>query len=158
MSGDGYQQQAPAFDIAEFFNGNVKAWGIVQNRKGRVVQRFTVEIAGGWEDETLVLDETFKFGVGEGPAYRRWELKQARDGAWIGTAGDIVGPAEGREYGNAFNWQYHMELPMPGSSRLIKVMLDDWMWAFDENTIVNRSYIRKFGITFAEVTLFMQKS
>jgi hypothetical protein len=31
------------------------------------------------------------------------------------------------------------------------------MWAFDDQTLVNRSYIKKFGITFAEVTIFMQR-
>ena len=34
---------------------------------------------------------------------------------------------------------------------------DDWFWAFDDSTMMNRSYIRKFGIVMAEVTIFMQK-
>jgi hypothetical protein len=48
-----------------------------------------------------------------------------------------------------------MDLPVGESSYRVK--FEDWMWAFDENTLMNRSYIRKFGITFAEVTLFMQR-
>jgi len=41
-----YREQAPVFDIASFFEGEVKAWGIVQNRKRDIVQRFTVDIIG----------------------------------------------------------------------------------------------------------------
>ncbi|MEC8747574.1 MAG: DUF3833 family protein, partial [Pseudomonadota bacterium] len=37
------------------------------------------------------------------------------------------------------------------------VTFDDWFWAFDDSTMMNRSYIRKFGIVMAEVTIFMQK-
>ena len=34
---------------------------------------------------------------------------------------------------------------------------DDWTWQLDSNVLVNRSYIRKFGLTAAEVTISMQE-
>lgn len=160
---DAYLEHSPSFDLETFFDGQVKAWGIVQDRKGKIVQRFIVDIEGSKQGDTLVLDETFSYSVGEGPSKRVWELKpvvQRSDGSkvtWAGKAGDILGEAKGIEYGNAFNWRYQMELPMPGSNRMITVWFDDWIWAFDQNTLMNRSYIRKFGLTFAEVTLFMQR-
>ena len=46
IDGSDYEQQAPQFDLVEFFDGNVMAWGIVQNRSGEVVQRFIVDIEG----------------------------------------------------------------------------------------------------------------
>jgi hypothetical protein len=48
-----------------------------------------------------------------------------------------------------------MDLEVDGTS--YRVNFDDWFWAFDENTMMNRSYIKKFGIVMAEVTIFMQK-
>ena len=66
IDGSDYEQQAPQFDLVEFFDGSVMAWGIVQNRSGEVVQRFIVDIEGSVQDDVLVLDETFEYIVGEG--------------------------------------------------------------------------------------------
>lgn len=63
VDGEDYQAVSPKFDIEQFFDGNVKAWGIVQNRSGEVVQRFVVNIDGSIEGNTLTLDETFEYGV-----------------------------------------------------------------------------------------------
>ena len=70
-------------------------------------------------------------------------------------ADDIAGPATGTAYGNAVYWRYEMDLPVGDSE--YRVAFKDWIWAFDDRTIVNRSYIQKFGLVMAEVTLFMQK-
>jgi hypothetical protein len=37
------------------------------------------------------------------------------------------------------------------------VTFDDWMFLMDEKNLINRSYLKKFGITMAELTIFMQK-
>jgi len=155
IAGPQYVDQQPAFDLVAFFDGPVRAWGIVQDRSDKVVQRFTVDIDGQWQDGTLTLDETFRYGVGSGPEERVWTITPAESGGWSGEASDILGEASGRSFGNAFNWTYQMDLPVGDSSYVVN--FDDWFWSFDENTLMNRSYITKFGITFAEVTIFMQK-
>ena len=43
LDGERYRSVGPSFDLFEFFNGTVRAWGIVQNRGGEVVQKFEVE-------------------------------------------------------------------------------------------------------------------
>ncbi|MEQ3652523.1 MAG: DUF3833 family protein, partial [Glaciecola sp.] len=101
------------------------------------------------------LDETFEYGVGEGPLTRVWTLSKNANGTYTGNAGDIAGPATGTPYGNAFNFVYEMDLAVDDST--YRVNFDDWFWAFDENTMMNRSYIKKFGLVMAEVTIFMQK-
>ena len=58
-------------------------------------------------------------------------------------------------YGNAMFWGYQMDLPVGDDS--YRVTFKDGIWAFDDETIVNRSYIKKFGLAFAEVTIFMRK-
>jgi hypothetical protein len=155
VEGNYYKAVQPAFDLEQFFDGDVKAWGIVQNRSGEVVQRFIVDIAGKVEGDTLTLDEKFEYGVGEGPTERVWTIVKQSDNTFIGSATDIEGPAKGTSYGNAFNFHYEMDLPVDDTT--YAVTFDDWFWAFDENTMMNRSYIRKFGIVMAEVTIFMQK-
>ncbi len=155
IKGDDYKNVTPEFDLETFFDGKVTAWGVVQDRSGAVVQRFIVDIDAYKEDDVLILDETFEYGVGDGPEKRIWKLTKNADGTYTGTAGDIAGGATGVSHGNAFNFVYEMDLDVGGST--YRVNFDDWFWAFDENTMMNRSYIKKFGITFAEVSIFMQK-
>lgn len=155
IEGERYLDVAPEFQIDEFFDGNVHAWGIVQDRSGNVVQRFQVDIDGSLEGGVLTLDETFSYGMGEGTEHRVWTIQVDGPEGYTGEAGDIFGTAEGQTYGNAFQWTYQMDLPVGDNT--YRVGFNDWMWAFDESAIMNRSYIRKFGITFAEVTIFMQR-
>lgn len=155
IDGENYQNSGTELDLFTFFEGDVKGWGIVQGRDGNVMQRFEVLIDGTVNTNTLTLDETFSYSIGEGPEKRIWTIERTAQGRYEGRAGDILDIAEGQSFGNALYWGYEMELPVNNSS--YKVNFQDWMWAFDEKTIVNRSYIKKFGIVWAEVTLFMQK-
>lgn len=155
IDGKDYLDQQPKFELDKFFDGKVIAWGIVQNRSGEVVQRFVVDIDGTVENNSITLDETFKYGLGDGPTKRVWTLKKNDDGSYTGNAGDIAGPALGVSYGNAFNFSYEMDLDVDGST--YRVYFDDWFWALDGKNMMNRSYIKKFGLVMAEVTIFMQK-
>ena len=155
IDGDDYKEQAPAFNLVEFFDGKVTAWGIVQNRSGEVVQRFIVNIDGSVEGNELVLDETFEYIIGEGVTERVWRLQMNADGTFTGSASDIEGPAIGTPHGNAFNFIYEMDLAVDGST--YRVAFDDWFFAIDDKTLMNRSYIKKFGIVMADVTIFMQR-
>ena len=155
IDGKDYQEQAPKFNLVEFFDGNVTAWGIVQNRSGEVVQRFIVNIDGSVQGDELVLDETFQYIIGEGVTERVWRLQTNTDGTFTGSASDIAGLATGTPHGNAFNFVYEMDLDVDGST--YRVAFDDWFFAIDDNTLMNRSYIKKFGVVMAEVTIFMQR-
>lgn len=159
LNGERYRNIEPALDIINFFTGETKAWGIVQDYSGNMTQQFTVDLIGTVANQNgsrvLTLDETFHYQVGDGMKKRIWTLTQTPDGKIIGNAGDILGSATGTTYGNAFQFVYEMDLPVDDST--FRVTFDDWIWAFDEHTIINRSYIKKWGITVAEVTIFMQK-
>lgn len=159
MMGTQYQNQQPAFDMATYFDGTIKAWGLVQNRSGDVVNRFDADIEAYKEGDVIVLDEVFRYydatqAAGQ-PTTRVWRITPNGDGTYSGTAGDILGQATGQSYGNGFNWAYEMDLPVGGGT--YRVVFDDWIWAMNDGVIINRSYIKKFGITWAEVTIFMQK-
>lgn len=155
LSGDDYVEQAPVFNLEAFFDGHVKAWGIVQNRSGEVVQRFEVDIQGRRIDGQLILDETFSYGLGEGPEKRVWTITDKGNGEYQGTASDITGQATGKSFGNAFNFAYEMDLPVDDTT--YRVQFDDWFFALNDNAMMNRSYIKKFGLVMAEVTIFMQR-
>ena len=155
IDGPSYIDVAPRFNLSEFFDGEVKAWGIVQNRSGNVVQRFIVDIKGTNVGKITTLDETFHYGVGDGVKHRVWTITKQSPNRYTGTASDIAGEATAVVFGNALNWQYEMDLPV--GDKVYRVAFDDWMWTFNESTLMNRSYIRKFGMVMAEVTIFMQR-
>ena len=149
-----YKDAEPKMDIKEYFTGPIKAWGIIQDRKGQVTRRFDVDMVGSWEGDIGTLEEDFKYYDGE-TQKRIWTITKTAEGQYTGTAGDILDKANGELQGNAVRWAYRMDLPVGGKT--YRLTFDDWMFLMNDGVLINRSYIKKFGITFAELTLFMQK-
>ena len=148
-----YRTQTPALDLAQYFNGTIDGWGMFQDRSGNVVRRFTVVIDARWDGNRGTLDEHFVFDDGE-KQNRVWTLVKDVD-RYTGTAGDVVGTGAGAQQGNAFNLKYVLALPVGG--RVWHVDMDDWMWAVDEKTVLNRTTMTKFGFKVGEVTLAFRK-
>ena len=44
-----YQANQPKLDIRDYLNGEVKAWGMLENRSGEVTRRFVVDMQGTWQ-------------------------------------------------------------------------------------------------------------
>ncbi len=151
---DDYKQTGPAFDLQDYFTGNITAWGIVQDYQNKVTRRFCVDIDGRWKQNKGVLKEIFYFDDGE-VSYRTWQLMRLPDGQYIGTAGDVIGQAMGRESGFAFHWNYILKVNVDGSD--YKISMDDWMYRIDEQRVFNKTTMSKFGIKVGEVTLFFDK-
>ena len=52
-------------------------------------------------------------------------------------------------------WRYRLNLEVDGSTW--EVSLDDWMYLMDEDTLINRSSMSKFGVELGQVTLFFRR-
>jgi hypothetical protein len=100
------------------------------------------------------LTEDFDYYDGE-KQRRIWTIKKLADGSYEGTASDILGKAQGQSQGNAVRWNYVMDLPVGDTT--YRIRFDDWMWVMNDGVLINRSYLKKFGITVSELTIFMQK-
>ncbi len=150
-----YAGEQPALDLARYFNGKVVAHGIFQDRSGQVVRRFTVDMQGTWNGDQGVLDEHFTYSDGKKDR-RVWRLTRHADGRYTGTADDVVGTAEGRAVGNALNWSYTLRLPVDG--KVYEVQFDDWMYLVDDQVMLTRATMSKFGVRLGEVTLSFRKS
>ncbi len=150
-----YSDIAKPFDIKNYFNGSVVAWGMVQDYSNKVTRRFCVEIEGTWQEDKGLLAETFYFDDGE-VSYRNWQLLKLADGAYQGTAEDVVGLAKGQHRGFAFHWQYSLKVPV--DDEVYTLQLDDWMYQLDQYKVVNKTAMKKFGMTVADITLFFDKS
>lgn len=154
IDGSLYLDKTPKLVLSEFFNGNIKAHGIVQDRSGNIIKSFEVSMKATWSGLEGVLEEDFLYS--DGVKQRRvWKLKSLGDGNFEGTADDILDKASGRSYGNAFNWEYKMDLPVDGSTYRVK--FEDWMWLMEDGVLVNRSYMKAYGFVVGEVSIFMKK-
>lgn len=149
-----YAAEKPPLDLRQYFNGRVEAHGMFQDRFGKVVKRFTVEMECGWTQDTGTLDERFRFS--DGSTQRRvWTLKALPGGRFTGTADDVVGTAVGEQQGNAFHWTYTLRQPIGEKS--YEVQMDDWMFLVDDAVMLNRAQMSKFGIELGAVTLSFRK-
>jgi 5-hydroxyisourate hydrolase-like protein (transthyretin family) len=149
-----YASQSPKLDLKQYFNGKLLAHGIVTDRSGKVMQRFTVQLTGTWQGDTGTLDERFTYSDGRQET-RVWTLQRGADGRYTGRAADVVGDAQGQAAGNALNWRYTLRVPVDGRSW--DVEFDDWMFLVDEHVMINRAVMSKFGIRLGEVLLSFQR-
>ncbi len=149
-----YQTQTPVLDLKQYFNGEIKGWGMVQNRSGQVDRRFVVTIHASWNGDDGILDEAFDWSDGE-KQRRVWRLKAVGPNRYIGKADDVDGEAIGEIYGNALRWRYTLNVPFRGST--IGLDFDDWMLLIDDKVMLNRAVFSKWGFRMGEVTLSFSK-
>jgi len=154
-----YADTQPSFDLKKFFDGPVRAEGLFQDRSGKVVNRFYVNILGHWDKGIGTLDERFTYLDGTPNQRRIWTLKKTGahrfEGTGHGNAGDIIGTAKGEAYGFALHWAYDVDLPV--GDKHYTVHFDDWMYMLNPTTVINRSTVTKFGVRVGEATIVFHK-
>lgn len=150
-----YQNTTPTLDMHEFFSGKIDGWGMFQGRNGEVKKRFYVDINATHEgDNVIVLDEKFSWADGS-KSQRIWRLTEQSNGVWVGTAGDVIGEATGEVVGNTLHWNYVLALPV--EDKTYQVDFDDWMYLINDDVMLNRSVMKKFGVELGSVTLSMHR-
>ena len=154
ISPDAYRAEQPRLDVVAYFDGTVDAWGQFEDRSGKVVKRFTVEIRGRVQGDRLTLDEDFRYSDGT-TQKRVWTVERQPEGRYTGTAGDVVGAASGEAAGNALRWRYVLALEVDG--RTWHVDFDDWMYLHDERVMLNRSVMSKYGFRLGEVMIAFRR-
>ncbi|MEO1015473.1 MAG: DUF3833 domain-containing protein [Pseudomonadota bacterium] len=143
------------FRLEDYFLGETTAYGIFEDRFGKLRRQFTVDITGTLEGDVLTLDERFLYDDGERET-RVWVIDVLGDGKYRGTAGDVIGVAEGEVSGNAFNWTYKINLKIDEDTTW-KVGFDDWMYLQPDGVLINRAYVTRFGFEIGSVTITFQK-
>tara|TARA_A100001011_G_scaffold101426_1_gene106826 strand:+ start:165 stop:689 length:525 start_codon:yes stop_codon:yes gene_type:complete len=154
MKPQDFKDQKPRLIIENFLSGEVKAWGILQNRSGKVIRQFSADLNGSWNGKQLILDEKFNWSDGEIQT-RQWKINKIDEHNYEGTAGDVVGVAKGYSYGPAFKFEYVLLVPVKGKE--IKITFDDWIFKQDNNVAINRATMKKFGFKVAELTVMFKK-
>jgi len=149
-----YAREQPVLDLRRYLEGSLEAWGMFQNRQGEVVKRFHVALSGTWSNDVGRLEEDFSYADGT-KQKRVWTITRVNDHQYTGTADDVVGVAQGEAFGNALNWRYTLALPVNG--KVYNVAFDDWMFLMDDDVMLNRAVMSKWGFKLGEVTLAFRK-
>ena len=151
---DDYRAEKPILELDRYFTGTIDAWGMFTDRQGKVVKRFTVVMRCTWNGDTGTLDEDFSYSDGS-KEKRVWTIKKQGAGRYSGSAADVVGEAIGIASGNALNWRYVLDIKVGDKS--YHVNFDDWMYLMDDDVMLNRAAMSKFGFHLGEVTLAFRK-
>jgi hypothetical protein len=149
-----YRPVQPTFDMREYLNGELEAWGMVFDYAGRQNTRFHVKMTGTWNGNKGTLDEHFVYDDGRTDR-RTWQIEFSDDNNFTATAHDVVGPAIGQQMGNAVRMAYTLRLPRGDSS--IDLSMDDWMYRIDDKHVLNKTSMRKFGVKVGELVVVFNK-
>ena len=154
MNPKDFENKKPKLIIENYLSGNVKAWGVLQNRSGEVTRQFSAILNGKWDGKQLILDEKFNWNDGEVQT-RQWQILKIDENNYEGTASDVIGKAKGYSYGSAFKFEYVLLVPVKGKD--IKIKFDDWIFKQDDRVAINRATMTKFGFKVAELTVVFIK-
>ena len=154
MALDSFKDAKPELVLEDYFKGRTEAWGIFEDRFGKLRRQFKVTIDGTWDGKNLTLDERFKYDDGE-TDQRIWRITKLGKGKYEGAAADVIGIATGEASGNALNWRYDMDLKVGDGS--FKVTFNDWMFLQSDGVLINRARVSKLGVEIGSVTLFFKK-
>ena len=147
-------QAATTFELERYFVGRTLAWGIVQDRSGRLRRRFTVDMAGHWDGEVLRLEEAFDYDDGT-TSHRTWTVRRTGPTSYEGEAADVVGKAIGAVDGPNLTWRYRLRLPIGGREWIIG--FHDRMFLQDGEVMINRAEMRKFGLRLGDLTIMFRR-
>lgn len=149
-----YQNNSPKFDIRQYFNGKLEAYGVVKDWRGKINRRFYATMQGKWNGNEGILEEQFLFDDGEKQA-RNWKIKIIDNNNFTATAGDVVGEATGKQYGNSLRMDYVLRTPV--GNKTYNLAIEDWIYLIDNNHVINESKIKKFGLTVGYLTIGFNK-
>ncbi|MDX4026043.1 DUF3833 domain-containing protein [Aliarcobacter skirrowii] len=155
MKIEDFNNTKPEFVPQDYFNGKLRAYGIVKDRSGKIIRSFKGEMIGSWDKNGVgTLDEFFVYDDGE-EMKRVWTLKPVENKKFIATADDIVGESPMIANGNTVMIDYIMRTPYKSST--IDLSVQDWLHLQDEKVIINHSKMKKFGFVVGELVITIIK-
>ncbi len=148
-----YQNNTPSLSFSNYFDGKLCAWGTLKDRSHQVTRKFIANIDAFKDGSKIVLDEQFVFSDGEKQT-RIWKFIQ-QGNEITGTAGDVVGDAEGKVYGDSLHLTYTLDIAQENGS--IEVEMDDWLHLIDQDTLMGSTKMTKWGFDVGQIDIVIQK-
>ena len=155
MKIEDFNNTSPEFITQEYFNGKLRAYGLVKDRSGKITRTFKGTMIGSWDKDGVgTLDEYFVYNDGE-EMKRVWTLKPTENKKFIATANDIIGESPMIANGNTVMLDYVMRTAYKDST--IDLSVQDWLHLQDDGVIINHSKLKKFGFVVGEIVITIIK-
>ena len=142
------------FELTTFLAGPSSAWGVFEDRFGKLRRRFTIELLGRWQDEVFHLEEQFTYDDGMRET-RVWHVTPTGNGRFTATCADCVGTAHGTCDADTIRMAYRFRLKI--DAREINVDFDDRIYRIGDGVAVNRASMSKWGVKLGQVSLFFRR-
>ena len=130
-----YSNDKVKLDIRNQMNGNLKGFGIWQDKNGIIIKKFTVEISGSWEGDKGVVKQQFSFD-NEKKDSRTWLFDIENDNSFSAIGHDIVGTAKGVQYGNASKMNYILSV-VAADGKKQNLAVEDWTYAVNDKSLIS---------------------
>lgn len=140
------------YNLKDFFNGKSEGEGVVLIF-GKVSEVFTVKMNGSLKGKQLELTEDFTYLDGR-IQKRKWNFVFENEENFLGTASDIIGKATGSQKNNIITLKYKLFL----EHKEITLNFVDRLWFVNENHILNKAGIYKYGIKVGEIIASFRKN
>ena len=143
------------FNLGDYFEGRTRAWGMFETITGKVKKSFVADIEGRWDGDDFLLEEDFTFSDGEKDT-RTWRLKFNDDGSFQASCADTPTPGKGMMAARRGDLAYSMALKVGGKKMMLS--FSDLFYQIDEQTVLNRAKVKKFGIPVGQVLISFRKA
>jgi hypothetical protein len=140
----------PSLDPMTFFHGRTHSGGVIESRSGAPTEWIVTDSHGvkdGAGRLRMVQHLSFQDGTTQ---ERTWSMWRSGPHLFMATANDMVGSATGQSNGRIFHWQWVLARA-PGNA-LSNVTMEQWMYQMDDDSLLIRTSVSKFGFILAEVT------
>ena len=147
-----YLNGSTKMDIKTFFNGDIKASGIVQNSNGKIIGTYIAKIEGNWDENKGVIKYNFTVGENKKDS-RTWLITLNEDGKFEGVGHGVVKTAQGNQIGNAMRMFYSLSVNKNGKKE--EISYEDKIYLIDEKSaiLISKSSQKEVGEEVSIISL-----
>ena len=149
-----YNKKLPTFSMESYFSNKVTALGYMTFfYPFKTIKDIKITFSGKFYNNTLTLKENYTDN--DSKILRVWSFKKKSSSCYIGKESNVKGTIKVSIYGNKLNMQYKFKTNY--KKIYFSVNVKDNMYLVDEETLINKTIVSKYGITLAESFLVYKK-
>jgi hypothetical protein len=154
MQASQFANEKPVFKPEEFFSEPRTGYGYFFDRFGNVISRFRLDFRGRREGDTLHLNEVMYASTGDVDSHT-YQFKKVNENLYEVTGPDVVGKGQLEAYGNTLRGRYRVKQLFAGECWTLN--FDDWFFLQHNGKVLNRGYVRKFGVNGGHVQMRIEE-
>jgi len=149
-----YIDSSKSFDLRQFLSGDLEVFGVACDYSKSIREVFYISVNVVWNGNEGHLQEQMNYESGK-EEKRIWDYKFQDNQNYTATGTNVVGAATGKQEGNGATLNYSFITPYGFIT--MHLSMDDKWFLIDQNTAVNRIFMKKFGMKVGEVMMLVKK-